>query len=319
MIFKSFLHSKIRQSMLSSGSILLLLGLLLAACGGSAASNTASGVAMTTVGHAAHQNTSGSGSTANQTSTSTNASPTQYFIKTLDVSIAVKDPRKTANDLQNWISTADPHATSAGTTYQQVGSNLYNVTISFEVTASAYPQVERYLANYADQNNGRLISLNETVQNVTNDYVDSQSQLANLKVEQQRLQTLMSQAQSLNDVLIIQDKLTGVEGQIEQITEHIKNLSNQITYYTVTIQLQPIVIATPPPEPQGWSIGQVFHDAFSASLAFGQTLLSIAIWLLAFAIYLVPIALIVWGAYRWRGRSRRSVPPPLAPMPPPMD
>ncbi len=320
MVLMRLFHGKgIQRSILYSGGVLLLLGLLLTACGSMNSANTGSST-MASPQLAAHSASQSSGSTAGQSSNSsssansaTGASPVQYLVKTLNVNIAVKDPRKVASALQSWISTTDHNATSAGMNYQQVGNNLYNVIIAFAVSATTYPQIESYLASYANQNGGRLMSLNETVQDVTNDYVDSQSQLANLKVEQLRLQTLMSQAQSLNDILTIQDKLTTVEGQIEQTEEHLKNLSNETTYYTVTIQIQPIVTATPPPQPapQGWSIGQVFHDAFSASLAFAQGLLTLLVWLLAFAIYLIPVALIVWGAYRWRGRLRRPIPPPL--------
>ena len=39
--------------------------------------------------------------------------------------------------------------------------------------------------------------------------------LTNLRGEQQRLLTLMGQAQSLSDVLTIEQRLTDVEGQIE--------------------------------------------------------------------------------------------------------
>lgn len=326
MILMRLLHGKgIQRSILYSGGILLLLGLLLTGCGASA-SGTAAGSSMAALPQSAHSVSQSSGSASGQSSNSstsatnaTSASPVQYLVKTLNVNIAVKDPRKAASSLQSWISTTDRNTTSAGMNYQQVGNNLYNVTLSFAVSAATYPQVENYLASYANQNGGRLISLDETVQDVTNDYVDSQSRLANLKVEQQRLQTLMSQAQSLNDILTIQDKLTSVEGQIEQTEEHLKNLSNETTYYTVTIQLQPLVIATPPPQPapQGWSIGQVFHDAFAASLAFAQGLLTLMVWLLAFAIYLIPVVLIVWGAYRWRGRLRHAMPPPLMHVTPP--
>src|SRR6266849_446101 len=69
----------------------------------------------------------------------------QYLIKTLKVDLNVKDTRKVADNLLTWITRTDPRATSTGTDYEQVGDNLYNVSLTFSVQATLYPQVYRYL------------------------------------------------------------------------------------------------------------------------------------------------------------------------------
>ncbi len=295
-----------------SGCI-LSLSLLLAACG--SGSSTTGGSSNPAIFSAAHQPAQASGSSAGSASSSSSSSPAgqgtsnipiaQYLIKTLNVSMSVKDTQKIANDLQNWITTTDPRAYSAGITYNQVGNNLYNISLTFSVETTLYPQIEQYLTNYPAQHGGQLLSLNETVQDVTNDYIDTQSRLTNLKSEQTRLLDLMSHAQALGDIISIQDRLTQVEGDIEQIEAHLKELSSQTSYYTVVIGLQPLEgVTPPPPNTPTWNIGQIFHDAFAASLAFAQGLLSVLIWLLAFLIYIIPVAIIAWLVLRWRRRTR---------------
>jgi len=224
-------------------------------------------------------------------------------MKTLKVSMSVKDTSKVADALQTWITTTDTRSSSAGMTYDQVGNNLYNVSLTFLVQANLYPQIERYLRDYARQNGGQLLSLNETVQNVTNDYIDTQSRLTNLRTEQTRLLDLLSHAQALNDIITVQDRLTNIEGQIETIEAHLKQLKGQVAFYTVTITLQPLTLTSPPPTPIGWSIGQTFHDAFAASLGFAQGLLTFLVWLLAYSVYLIPGAVLAWFLFRWRKRS----------------
>jgi hypothetical protein len=236
---------------------------------------------------------------------------TPYLVKTLSVTMAVKDTRQVAEALQAWISTTDPHAFSDGMNYQQVDTNTYNITMSFSVQASLYPQIESYLRDYAPQQKGQLLGFEESVQDVTNDYIDTQSQLKNLRGEQARLLDLMSRAQALNDVLAIEQKLTNVEGQIEQTEEHINDLNNQLQFYTITITLQPLTAPAPPPTTPSWNIGQIFHDAFATSLAFAQGLLTMLIWLLAFSIYIVPLLIIAWFVYRWRNHGR--ILPPSVP------
>ncbi len=310
------------QRALWSGSLLLLL-LVLAGCGGSN-SSTSTGASMQSqaIPQPAHsisdqKYASTTGSSNNSTTSNASgsgqkaqlpaASGPQYLIKTLKVSMVVKDTRGVASAIQAWISATDPNSSTAGSDYEATGDNLYNVSLTFAVQAKMYPQIYNYLRDYVPKQGGQLQSFSETVQDATNDYIDTQSRLKNLRVEQQRVQTLLGQTQTLNDTLTIEQKLTDVEGQIESTEEHLNQLTNQVTFYTVSISLLPTATAPPPPTPRtsGWNAGQIFRDAFSASLAVAQGLANFLIWLLAFSFYLIPLALILWFVWRVRNRPRQ--------------
>ncbi len=305
-------HHAFRYAKLQLLPIMLLLLLFflffLVGCGGGASSSSA-GSARVPINAPSH-----SSSSKNQQS-STNPGAAQYLVKTLTVSMGVRDTNKAADTLQTWITTTDPHSSSAGITYNQMGDNLYNVSLTFSVQSTLYPQIERYLKDYASQNGGQLLSLNETVQDVSNDYIDTQSRLTNLRGEQTRLLDLLSHAQALGDIISIQDKLTDVEGQIETIEAHLKQLNGQLSFYTVTIALQPLSTVLPSSPPASWNIGQTFHDAFTASLGFAQGLLTFLIWLLAYSFYIIPVAILTWFFFRWRRRSLVSstLPTPSTP------
>ena len=228
----------------------------------------------------------------------------------LNVSLSVKDTRKVADNLLTWIITTDPRATSTGTDYEQVGDNLYHISLTFSVQATRYPQISRYLRDYTAHNGGRLVRFNESMQDVTSTYVDTQSRLKNLRIEQGRLRVLLSHAQALSDILSIDQRLTDVEGQIESYEARLKTLTSQVTFYTVSVSLEPIEGAVPVPE--GWSVSQIFRDAFSTSLAFGQGVLGLLIWLLAFGLYIVPLAIVVWLVRKWYISTRRVALPKVA-------
>jgi hypothetical protein len=303
-----------RNRLFFAGSLgmLLVVALLLAACGG--ASSTSAGTADLSRNAPVHQPVSssaqGSSSSSVQSTKSSTSIGPQYLVKSLQVNMLVKDTRQTASELQTWIATTDPRSSSAGSDYEQVYDNLYSVNMTFTVTSAQYPLIEQYLAGYAQQHGGKLSSLHESVQDVTNDYIDTQSRLTNLRGEQQRLLTIMSSATTLGDVVTVESKLTDVEGQIEDIEAHLNALKDQTTFYTVSIELQPIEPVTPPPATAPWSLGQVLHDAWAAALGFGQGLATMLIWVVVFGIYLIPIALIGWFVWRrvrptsYRGSSQ---------------
>jgi hypothetical protein len=308
---------------------IVILTVLFAACGGAStgSASTASNSAMSqpAASNQSAQDSTSSGAAApvskatdlKNAKTQSGATGPQYLIKTLKVTMELNDTKKAANDIQTWMTITDPRAISVGTNYDPAGNDTFNISLTFSVQALHYPQVYTYLLNYAPQQKGHLLSFNETVQDVTNDYVDTQSRLQNLRGEQSRLQDLMSRAQTMTDVITVEQKLSDVEGQIETIEAHLNELTNQVTFYSVSILLQPIS-ATPVPAPvsSGWNASQVFHDAFAASFAFLQGLITFLIWLLAFSIYIVPTVAIIWLVRRWY-RTGRILPSRTVPAPPP--
>jgi len=308
---KNFMKSnRKRVTLQGSLGILFILALFLAACGAGTSTSSSSGVAASAnapVQQSGSSSSQGSSSSSSKRSSSSASYGPQYLIKSLQVNMQVRDTRQVASNLQSWISTTDPNSSSAGMDYEQTGDNLYTVSMTFSVESTNYTQIEEYLAGYAQQHGGKLLTLHESVQDVTNDYIDTQSQLTNLRGEQERLLVLLSNTTALGDIITVEDKLTNVEGQIEDIEAHVNALKHQTTFYTVTINLQPMApAATPPPTQQApWSIGQVFHDSWSAVLSFGQVLATFLIWLLSISIYLVPAALIGW--YIWRRTHPRRV------------
>ncbi len=303
---------------------LLVLGVLLSGCGASSSSSTA----QTTGVHSANQSVSTNaqvekqpGAQADDRSTvptRDNGQSTivgkQYLVKALKLTMQVKDTRTVAAALQQWLTNKDQNITSSGTTYQQFDEHNYNISLTFSVPATDYSDVYIYLRDYTSHKGGQLTEFSETVQDVTNTYVDVGSRLNNLRTEQGRLQTLLSQAQSLGDILSIESKLADVEGDIESYEAQQNTLNSQISFYNVTINLNPLTATSKQsPQTNEWSVGQVVQDAFKASLAFGQSVLTLLIWLLSFSLYLIPVAAIAWFAQRWRRmRSQNLVRPKVA-------
>ena len=281
---------------------LLGLAVVLAGCGGA---STAGTVTSAPANIPAQSNTQNQNKT--QQASLTNAT---YLIKSLNITMELQNTQQGATDLQTWVSSTDPLATANNIDYQPAGNNLYNITISFSIQASLFPRIENYMNNYPASHHGRLVSTTRNTQDVTGDYIDTQSRLKNLRAEQDRLLTLESHAAALSDILAIDQQLTTVEGEIEQIEAHLNSLTSQTSFYTITVSLQPPqALLTPPPS--AWNAGQIWQSAVGGAIVFGQVLLTIIIWLLAFSIYIVPAGFIIWFVRRWQ-RSRSQYRPPFA-------
>ncbi|HEU5439535.1 MAG TPA: DUF4349 domain-containing protein [Ktedonobacterales bacterium] len=300
---------RLKISVAAVGAAVIAL-LLLAGCGASASSVASSHSSTGNDGTGIGGSTSAPGPSGSPVA----GSPQAYLIKTLRVNMAFSDTRAVAGDLTTWITNTDPKASTTSQDYEQARDNLYSVTITYSVQATLYPQIEAHLKGYAEQHGGKLLNLQESVQDITNDFVDAQSRLANLRAEQQRLQSLYSTTNDLNAILSIEQRLSDVEGQIEQIEARLSRFNGQLTFYTVTVSLQPIQTTSTALAASHFDPLQTLHDALQAAVIFGEWLLNVLIWLVVFSIFALPVLAVIIAVRRRRAR-RAPPPPPSMPAP----
>jgi TolA-binding protein len=77
--------------------------------------------------------------------------------------------------------------------------------------------------------------------------VDLQARIANLKASEKAIQAIMAKANTIGDVLTVQQRLAEVQGQIEQLSGQLQGLTDQAAYSTLTVILVVPVVATPSP------------------------------------------------------------------------
>jgi hypothetical protein len=99
-------------------------------------------------------------------------------------------------------------------------------------------------------------------QDVTQDYIDLQSQLTNLQASERQLQTIMESATTVEDVLSVQDRLTQVHGEVERVQGRIRYYEESAAFSSISVQLipeaSPNVLVT-----SDWNPGNTVHAAFS--------------------------------------------------------
>lgn len=127
-----------------------------------------------------------------------------------------------------------------------------------------------------------------TSEDVTEEYVDIESRLKNLKREEEQFLEVLKVAKKVNDILSVETELSRVRGEIETATGRMKYLDNRIALSTITISLYEKRSVTET-APKLWSITETAKNAFRSLLGTFKALISVAIWI---AVYL-PIIIIV--------------------------
>lgn len=108
-----------------------------------------------------------------------------------------------------------------------------------------------------------VISQNESVEDVTLQYVDMKSRKEALETEQDRLLELLEQAETVEDIITIESRLSEVRYQLESMESQLRTLDNQVSYSTVYLYIQEVKRYTPVKERSTW---EKIADGFVESL-----------------------------------------------------
>ena len=187
-------------------------------------------------------------------------------------------------------------------------------------TWKARVPVERYEAFMAGATRlGELQSVNSKSQDVTAEYTDVASRIANKQIEEKRLRRhLEDSTGKLSEILVVERELSRVRGEIEEAQGRIRVLANLSALTTITVTLNEIKNYVPPSPPTfGTQVARAFtssldalREAFKAILL---VLVALAPWLVVAGVLGLPARLL------WRRFKRPSPPPPpTAPPQPPL-
>ena len=97
-----------------------------------------------------------------------------------------------------------------------------------------------------------VVSRQESIEDVTLQYVDLESHKKMLEQEQARLLELMEQAETMEDIISIESRLTEVRYQLESMEAQLRTMDNQVNYSTVYLYINEVTRLTPPEEKGTW-------------------------------------------------------------------
>jgi uncharacterized protein DUF4349 len=158
---------------------------------------------------------------------------------------------------------------------------------------------------------GNVTSESSGSQDVTEEYVDLDSNLRNLQASESAILKLMDKATQIQDVLALQRELTNVRGQIERIQGRKTYLERRSDMATITLALRlPPVESARPLTGGGWDPVAVAQRGWQASLALLRGVAEVVIVAAAFSWWLVPF--VALGAYVWLHRRRTPPPAPAS-------
>ncbi len=171
-------------------------------------------------------------------------------------------------------------------------------------------KLDGFLTQVGEQTN--VTSRSENVEDVTLQYVDLESHKKALVTEQERLLTLMGQAESVEDIITIESRLSEVRYQLESMESQLRTYDNQIDYSTLYLYIEEVRKYS---APQTASVWQRIERGFMKSLediGFGIRDFAIGFVIdipyFVFWIILIAVAVLIFRIVRklWRKRKAKK-------------
>ena len=135
-------------------------------------------------------------------------------------------------------------------------------------------------------------------------------------IEENRLLELLAKAETMEDLLLIESRLTDVRTELEEYTSQLRVFDNLVNYATIRLEIQEVLEYTPMAEETFW---QRIGNGFSESLEdLGQGILDFIVFFISALPYLVLIAaaatifLLAFKAarkHRQLKKAKKEVPP----------
>ena len=204
------------------------------------------------------------------------------IIRTGSISIIVASTEETMSSISGLASGMEGWVVSSNL-YQYGQANRGNITVRVPVAQfdAAMAQIKALALE--------VNSESSSGQDVTEEYVDLTARLTNLEATAARVRGFLDEAKDVEDALAVNQELSSLEAQIEQIKGRMKYLSQSAAFSTIEVEITPDILSRPI-EIVGWRPQGVAKEAVEDLVEFLQDL---ADFLIRFVIYALPQLLIL--------------------------
>lgn len=171
------------------------------------------------------------------------AASDRKLIRTVNLSVETESFDTLLDSIQTKVKELDGYVESMneniGSVYYKT-NNYRNASITARIPAD---RLDAFLDVMAQNSN--ITYRGESVEDVTLQYVDVQSHLDALRAQQERLLELVEQAETVEELVYLEDQLTDVRYQIQSLESQMRTMNNQISYATVYIDIEEVNVYTP--------------------------------------------------------------------------
>ena len=225
------------------------------------------------------------------------------LIRTFDIQIQTKEFDSVVAGIQTKINELGGYIEQSSL---DSGSSYYNHYNRYSYMTVRIPsdKLDQFVSNVKE--NANVTNISESTEDITLSYVDVESRKAALETEQGRLLELLEKAETVEDIITIESRLSEVNYQLESYTSRLRTMDNQVDYSTVHINISEVDRETKVEPKTFWE--EVTEEFGDSMYGLGRRIRNFGIWFLGSSPYLILWAVFIGAAVlgvRIIGRKRR--------------
>jgi hypothetical protein len=221
------------------------------------------------------------------------------IIRTSSIELIVQHPAEAADKITALAESMGGYLVSS----EGGGQNATAGTLTIRVPAAQFEAAWAEIRKLGL----RVESEKIEAQDVTRQYVDQDASIRNLRAEEAQYLSILKQAGTMKDMLLVTEKLSEVRGEIERQQAEFNALSRQIETVALTVSLRT--------EPQaqtfglnwrpGYQLELALHDGLESVANYATAMIGILFYLPATMLWvgtIVAVMVMGWRIVRWVGR-----------------
>ena len=230
-------------------------------------------------------------SSVNTTTTENATTSNRKLIRTVDLNVETKEFDSLMNSLTSEISALGGYIENMSGNYGSIYSS-YRTNKSANIIARIPAnKLDGFINTVGEKSN--ITYRSESVSDVTLEYVDMESHKRMLQEEQDRLLSFLEEADTVEEIISLEDRLTSVKYQIDSMESQIRTYDNKVDYSTVTIDVTEVVDYTEVVEHPELTPAQRMAEGFMNSLTkIGIGFREFGIWFVIHLPYIVLWAIV---------------------------
>lgn len=136
---------------------------------------------------------------------------------------------------------------------------------------------------------------NISTQDITEEFIDLEARQNALKLQEERLLEMLVKAESVEELLKVENELSRVRYELEKVEGRIRYLDNAVSYSTLRISIQQKVEPTKPQVDSVWDeIWFSFTDGIGTFFNAILHIIKGVVWLTPFLIIVIPVGFIIY-------------------------
>ena len=238
----------------------------------------------------------------------------QKLIYTADITIQTQTFQDTFSAVKDAISKVGGFVESESTTdsawnwyysdYKKSSGTLRSF-ITVRVPSSKY----REFLGLLEGTDGKITSRSEYVQNITKRYNDQSILIESLEKQETRLMEMMDKAETIEDMITIESRLSEVQTQLNQARNTLSGYDTDVNYSTINVQIEEVLQYSSQKVQQTFveRLGNTFTRSWRDFGEFMQDLILAIVYLFPVIIAVIIILVILRPFFsKWNARRKEK-------------